>query len=97
MGVPLFMQDAKRLFNFIINPCLAPVICRFRANGNHVGKCRICRHLKAIRPDRFAQRARHAKTIKRQNRPCFWFYPESFRIIARIGHGKYARRVGLHQ
>lgn len=97
MGVALFMKDAEGLFNFRVNPCLAPVICRFRANGDHVGKCAIRSHLEAVGPDGLAQRPRHTKTVKRKNGPRFRFYPERLRIVACIGHGENSRGVSLHQ
>jgi hypothetical protein len=84
MCVTHAVKIAKCVLNIRIDPCIAPVVARFCASGDHLRKGTIRRHDKPFLSDHLCQRLRQAKSFKRQNRPLLGFYPECIRIITRI-------------
>lgn len=94
---PAFVQRAKGAFDLAIDPGLLPPRFGLGAGGNYLGKGAVAGDGKNIAAQRLAQRLRQMKIAKRQDGAAARFDPESFGIVARIGHGKNADRIGSEQ
>lgn len=97
MRMAQLVQLVERLFYFGIDPGVPAVPCLCGTNRNNIGKGLVGGHPKTVGSYGFAERARHPEIVERDNRTGLGFDPERFRIIAGVGHRKYARAIGFHQ
>ena len=97
MGEADFVQMPVCLLNLPIDPGRWPVLRRLCAQGDDTPEVPIGRHTKTFLPNRFAQRMRQMKTVKRHDRPALGLDPVNFFRVSIIGHGKHADGIGLQQ
>jgi hypothetical protein len=91
------VQRHERLFDIAVDPCLAAIIDLFGAGADDRTEIGVCRYPKPVLADGFCQRFGKMKAIEWQDRPMLRFDPESLFVIARVGHGEYAVRIGFQQ
>jgi hypothetical protein len=91
------VQGRVQAQDFVVDPGLFAIRCRFRARVHHRGEGEIRGHCEAVAPHRSGEALGDVKSIQRNDPAPLGGNPIELVRVAALGHREYALRIGAKQ